>query len=186
MTSDIIFAFVGGIAVGFAAGFGIANRIAGRKYEQKTFQMAKEKIEAVNNLQDIQAKNEDLQDQIERLAAKDKDFAEHISERVGPEDDGPLREPRVISMEEFQFGYPYTEDHSATYYQGNGVLIDENGDVVEDVVGMIGEEGQKACEETTDDTIYIHNDELNINFEVGIIGDDCMACNIEYDDLEED
>lgn len=187
MTNDMILAFVGGIAVGFVAGFGIANRIAGRKYERQTFQMAQEKTEAVNNLQDVQAKNEDLQSQIERMAAKDEDFAEHISERMGPEDDRPLREPSVISMEEFQFGYPYSEDHSAVYYQGDGVLYDERGVKVDDILDMIGEEGLTACQDTEDDTIYVHNDALNFNYEIDIRPyDSYLDKHDEDDDLEEE
>lgn len=179
MTSDIIFAFVGGIAVGVVAGMGIANRLAGRKYERQTFQMAKERT-------DLKAKNEDLQSQIEKLAAKDRDFAEHISERMGPEDDRPLREPCVISMEEYQFGYPYTENQAATYYQGNGILLDERGEVVDNMKDILGDEGMWACENTEDDTVYIHNDALNINYEVDIRKEAYDFEEFEDDDLEED
>lgn len=179
MTSDIIFAFVGGIAVGVVAGMGIANRLAGRKYERQTFQMAKERT-------DLQAKNEDLPSQIEKLAAKDHDFAEHISERMGPEDDRPLREPCVISMEEYQFGYPYTENQAATYYQGNGILLDERGEVVDNMKDILGDEGMWACENTEDDTVWIHNDALNINYEVDIRKEAYDFEEFEDDDLEED
>ena len=184
-TLDIIVAFVGGIVVGVVAGAGIANRIAGRKHEEQMRAQAKENVDISAELQDRTYENEKLRNRVEELAQKDKDFAEHISERVGPEDDPPFRPPFVISMEDFQLRYYRSEDHSLTYYQPDGVLVDEYGNPVENMETLVGADGQWALENTEDDTIYIHCDETNSNYEIDVRQDHYGFDEFEDDDLEE-
>lgn len=194
-TLDIIVAFVGGIVVGVVAGAGIANRIAGRKHEEQMRAQAKENVDISAELQDKSFENEQLKQKVDdletsyerigQLAEKDKDFAEHISERVGPEDDPPFRPPFVISMEDFQLRYYRSEDHSLTYYQPDGVLVDEYGNPVENMETLVGADGQWALENTEDDTIYIHCDETNSNYEIDVRQDHYGFDEFEDDDLEE-
>lgn len=194
-TLEILVAFVGGIIVGVVAGAGIANRIAGRKHEEQMQTQAKENVDISAELQDKNYENEQLKQKVDdlessyerigQLAEKDKDFAEHISERVGPEDDPPFRPPFVISMEDFQLRYYRSEDHSLTYYQPDGILVDECGNLVENPVVLVGEDGQWALENTEDDTIYIHCDEMNANYEIDVRQDSYVFANLEDDDLEE-
>lgn len=74
--------------------------------------------------------------------------------------------PYVISPLKFAEGCDY-DTISLTYYS-DGVLVDDMGELVEDVAGTVGTEFPEHFGEYTDDpdTVYVRNDRLEADYEI--------------------
>lgn len=72
--------------------------------------------------------------------------------------------PYVIPPEEFMNNEDY-ENISLTYYS-DGVLADENDDVVEDVENVVGRESLNHFGEYEDDSVFVRNDILKCDYEI--------------------
>ena len=72
--------------------------------------------------------------------------------------------PHVIPPEEFDTKPDY-ETVSLTYYADN-VLADEMDDIVEDVDDRIGEDSLTHFGEYEDDSVFVRNDAMRIDFEI--------------------
>lgn len=73
------------------------------------------------------------------------------------------RKPYIIPPEEFDM-----EDYdtcSLTYYS-DGILADENNDIIEDVEDTVGEESLTHFGEYEDDSVFVRNDKLKIDYEI--------------------
>lgn len=115
---------------------------------------------------------------------QDDDFDEHFAEREYPEDDEPedipyvydggerdeepCRPPFEISTEELEGEFSDSELTSITFYQGDEMLLDERGELISDVAGLLGPLVADALATCTDDCIYVHNDAHDTNYEVVI------------------
>ncbi len=120
---------------------------------------------------------------------QDDDFDEHFAEREHPEDDlpedpdeddepyiydggqrdeEPCRPPFEISTEELEGEFADSELTSITFYQGDEMLLDERGELISDVAGLLGPLVADALATCTDDCIYVHNDAHDTNYEVVI------------------
>lgn len=78
-------------------------------------------------------------------------------------DDKMENRPYVIPPDEFDM-----EDYdtcSLTYYS-DGILADENNDIVEDVEDTVGEESLTHFGEYEDDSVFVRNDKLKIDYEI--------------------
>lgn len=84
--------------------------------------------------------------------------------------------PYVISPRDFDETDYATE--TLDYYEGDGVLVDAYGDVVEDVESMVGKDFAKHFGENEEDvdTVYVRNDEEEMDYEIcrnfGCYGED--------------
>lgn len=72
--------------------------------------------------------------------------------------------PYVITPEEFDDSDYATE--SLDYYEGDGVLVDAYGDVVEDVADMVGADFASHFGEYEEDTVYVRNDAREMDYEI--------------------
>ena len=76
-------------------------------------------------------------------------------------------DPYVISPLKFAEGCDY-ETISLTYFQNGGILVDELGELVNDIEGTVGLEFHEHFGEYTDDpdTVYVRNDRLEVDYEI--------------------
>ena len=72
--------------------------------------------------------------------------------------------PYVISPEEYEDSDYNTE--ALDYYEGDGVLVDAYGDVVENVDELVGADFASHFGEYERDTVYVRNDETEIDYEI--------------------
>lgn len=94
------------------------------------------------------------------------DKNEYRSEYDPAEDDDDPEDrkgPYVITPDEF--GWLSYDTVSLTYY-ADGVLTDENDDVVEDVDELIGSDSLTHFGEYEDDSVFVRNDELKCDYEI--------------------
>lgn len=76
----------------------------------------------------------------------------------------PVDGPYVITPQQFGEIEEY-EKVTYTYY-ADGILVDEDKDVVEDVDGTVGEESLNHFGQYEPDSVYVRNDELKIDYEI--------------------
>lgn len=167
MKVKMIFAFVAGVAIGSV----VTWKLIDSKIESKYAQIAKEEIESVVKefSKDVEVKlPESEPGRPEPNTADDK--KEYISlvndlytnEEGGTED---MRDkPYVISPDEFGENDEY-DIVTLTHYE-DGVLEDENGDIIEDVDNVVGEDFYTHYGEYEDDAIHIRNDKLKTDYEI--------------------
>lgn len=93
---------------------------------------------------------------------KYKDYAR------GEDDDDDVSDdkeaPYVITPEEFGWLHDY-ETISLTYY-ADGVLTDEEDDVIDDVDDAVGEDSLTHFGEYADDAVYVRNDKRKCDYEI--------------------
>lgn len=82
---------------------------------------------------------------------------------IGKEVKG-VRKPYVIPPMEFDTKDDY-EVYSLTYY-ADGVLVDEQGNPIEDVEGMVGRESLTHFGEYEEDAVHVRNDDMQCDFEI--------------------
>jgi len=87
-----------------------------------------------------------------------------------------LDEPYVIKPEIFGEEDDY-EEVSLTHY-ADGVLCDEQDNPIEDVDGLVGADYAEHFGEYEDDSVFVRNDRLKIDFEI-------LADQRNYSDLDE-
>ena len=123
---------------------------------------------------------------------RDADFDEHFADREYPEDDAdlddpdadlddpdadfydggsrdpddPCRPPFEIDEKELEDEFSDSELTSITFYQGDEMLLDERGELISDIAGLLGSMVADALPTCTDDYIYVHNDAHDTNYEV--------------------
>ena len=86
------------------------------------------------------------------------------AEKFMGETDIPSEKPYVISPEEFdELGYTICE---LTYYAGNDVLVDDEGDPIEDPGRTVGTEFSSHFGEYEDDAVFVRNDRLMSDYQI--------------------
>lgn len=78
--------------------------------------------------------------------------------------DDPAPGPYVISPEDFGSTFEY--DSVALVYYADGVLVDEDNNVVEDAESLIGDEALDHIGEYEPDSVHVRNDEKRCDYEV--------------------
>lgn len=84
-----------------------------------------------------------------------------------------LKEPYMISIDDFDAGYPERYDtESLTYYAVDDILANDEDEMINDVESLIGADaldhfGAEAAELSGDsETMYIRNEKLHCDYEV--------------------
>ena len=80
------------------------------------------------------------------------------------ETDIPSEKPYIISPDEFdEIGYTICE---LTYYSGNGVLVDEDGEPIENPERTVGTDFSNHFGEYEDDAVFVRNDRLMSDYQI--------------------
>lgn len=80
-----------------------------------------------------------------------------------PKEVSRVNTPRVITPDEF--GEIDYETITLRYY-ADGILADDNDDIIYDVDDVIGRESLSHFGEYEDDAVYVRNDEMKVDYEV--------------------
>lgn len=170
----------GKIAI-FATGAAVGSAVTWKLIKDKYEQMAREDIQSVR---DYYAKKHECDEEEARdveeededpVAVDEEDIAEYhelletlnysgkndISEKGEPEEDD---DPKVICPDEFGELDDY-EIRSLTYYP-DGVLTDEDNNIIEDVDSLVGEDSLSHFGEYEEDSVFVRNAELETDFEI--------------------
>lgn len=169
-------AFVGGIGIGFFAGW----KIQGKRLDKEWAELQKAKEKAKGNSQPIKApspvasveeKNEEPPEPIEesepdRVIAR-QIIRDHGYDRIVPREPTisnlkPIPEPYIINEDEF--GSIDSYDTACLTYYTDGRLVRDDGEEV-DVENTIGLDTISHFTET-DDLVYVRNDFLESDYEV--------------------
>lgn len=149
-------AFISGAAVGAI----VAWKLAKDKYEK----IAEEEIASVKEVYsrkvvEMEEKEVDEdQSTLEEYMQIAKDEGYSSDEEV---DD--IKKPYVISPEQFENSeYPV---ETLTYYN-DGVLTDDQNNVIEDAASMVGVDFPEHYGEFEDDCVYVRNDKEEVDYEI--------------------
>ena len=165
--------FAAGVAVGAAA----TNHFFKTKYER----LYREDVESVKRAFSMPQQSEPVEGSTEDEVASEPDseevetYNEIIStqgyqtvsgnpeESIGEEVKG-VRRPYVISPVEFDTEDDY-EVYTLTYY-ADGVLVDEQGNLIENVEAMIGRDSLNHFGEYEEDAVHVRNEAMQCDFEI--------------------
>ena len=128
-----------------------------------TWYLLKDKYEALAQEEDADKEKPDLKEYAERLK---KEGYTRYSDFGSDEEEKPVSEagPYVIPPEQFGDDEEY-EQISLTYY-ADGVLADENDEVIEDVEDAVGIDSLNHFGEYEDDSVFVRNDARKCDYEI--------------------
>lgn len=175
-----VIAFVTGAAVGYFA----ANYLLKDKYEKRFQQEVSSTIEAFKtNKNDEHKKDDEVNFKDEKLKAISDDIVvddiKEYAKNIGKHDYSEVKDEKPSEEREDNINHtkPYviTEEEVDAYmnysitqwnYYADGVLTDENNEVVEDVSTTIGKESFEHLKKTSESAIYVRNDLLELDYEI--------------------
>lgn len=182
-------AFAAGVVVGLVAGLGIGHHVKEKQLEQQTFDSAKKYMDISDDLDKANYENDRLKREIEDLKTfpangHDKEPETNDDES---EDDISGLEPMVITEYEYQFKYPRAATISLTYYQGDGILVEDNEQIpILEPEEALGEEAMWILPNVEDDVVYVYNPKANLCYEIGINNGNYSDDYAPEDDAEEE
>lgn len=114
--------------------------------------------------------NEDPDDEIDFFddgAPEEQEGAES-----NEDENGELKEPFVITKEMFDHDYAYCDSEEMHWYPNDCTLADFNNEVVPNPYDILGDQGMAELDANSNttgkDIIYVHNDSMDVNYEVVI------------------
>lgn len=179
MSKTCFVMFVVGAAAGSAATW-----LYAKKYYERIAQEEIDSVKAVfserkpdtvvknNNVQEENQHKADiakLKPDLVNYAAKLQEegytnYTKH-SEKIIEEKDVPMpNKPYIISPEEFGESGNYTQI-SLTYYS-DGVLADDEDEIIEDIDDTVGEDFADHFGDYEDDSVFVRNDRLRCDYEI--------------------
>lgn len=171
MNSKIKFVF--SFVIGAAVGYVVSNKFLNDKYKK----LADEEIASVKDVFSAkysaeQAVNDVSDDQVceeykEQLKETKYDCCFNSNEGDHPKNEEHKKfnnRPYVIKPEEFGDKDDY-DCISLTYYS-DGVLTDEDNEIIEDVDCVVGSNSLKHFGEYEDDSVFVRNDIFKCDYEI--------------------
>ena len=160
----------------FTAGAAIGSVVTWKLVERKCEQRTKREVDEVRAYYDDkyneQAKHEEAVEELEEPDEREEyeefvrnmGYATHSDDKIyEKEDDDDMAKPYVIPPEEYdENGY---ETMSFRYY-ADGILVDETGTIVDDLDGTVGADFATHFGEYEDDSVFVRNDEMKVDFEI--------------------
>lgn len=158
-------------SLGAAAGAAVSWKVIKTKYEQIT----REEIESVKEYYKNRSQAEDVHEEIDCEEDEEEDD-ENSTELLGEYRDialgyiveqketNDMKKPYIISPEEF--GEEYEYDTETLLYYEDGVLADTDDNIINDVNGIIGFDSLNHFGEYEDDSVFVRNERLKIDYEV--------------------
>lgn len=159
--------FVVGAAIGSAATYFYVNEYHKKRADKEIEEMRDyyvgryEHDEEENNEEPTE---EDVRNYSNALEGWEYvNYAHKITDDEEKEETDRVDKPYVIPPKEFgELGY---REMSLNYY-ADGVLTDEDDDPIEDVVDTVGSEFYKHFGEYEEDSVYVRNDSVKVDFEI--------------------
>lgn len=163
----------------FTAGAAIGSAVTWNALKTKYEQIANEEIESVKRHYKMKEAGEQavkgFEDGLNGVEEETKDKYESYAKRyLSDQDEKPeqkvkkeeekVEKPYVISPDEFGEIDEY-EIISLTLY-ADGVLADDQGNIVDDVEGTVGKDSLNHFGEYEDDSVFVRNDERRCDYEI--------------------
>lgn len=157
-------------AAGAAIGSAVTWKLLYDRYEQRleedinSYKEARSRRERMKEEESADDQEEDpgmTRAQYEELIQESGYATQSEIEEEGVDD---VEKPYVISPDEFNEFDDYSVI-SLTYYE-DGVLTDDNNEIVEDVVGTVGKDFARHFGEYEEDAVHIRNDEKKCDYEI--------------------
>lgn len=128
------------------------------------------KVHAMSYTVIPEQENEDPDDEIDFFddgAPEEQEGAESDED-----ENGELKEPFVITKEMFDHDYAYCDSEEMHWYPNDCTLADFNNEVVPNPYDILGDQGMAELDSNSNttgkDIIYVHNDSMDVNYEVVI------------------
>ncbi len=166
------FGSVAAFVIGAAAGSAVTWVYAKNKYEA----LIQEEIDSVKEhfqkMEQERKEEDNREEEANGYVKKDAgvvDYMKKIEEKkygdaLGGKEAETVNKPYVISPDEFGEKDEY-EQISLTYYS-DGVLADEDDEIVEDADSVIGEDSLERFGEYEEDSVFVRNDRLKCDYEI--------------------
>lgn len=142
----------------------IAERKEAEVKKQETVEAQKQKAEVLTK--ELQYVSEDSTEQREEDIPEPADPDSWADEAVYEPVEASASDIYVIDAEAFKQDLARKEGYTLTYYQGDGILVDERNDVMETGRKMLGDECYESLAKTEEDFIYVANDVEDCMYEV--------------------
>lgn len=106
----------------------------------------------------------------------DDQFKDYV-ESGHPEDD-PAEEPYTISYVAFANENQHYDKITIMYYDADGVLTDEDNDIIPDIDGLVGLDNLNNFGKYSQDpnVVHVRNEKRNVDFEI------CLAPGVSYEE----
>lgn len=164
-----------GVAIAFGLGAAIGSIVTWRVLKTKYEQIAQEEIDSVKeafaNRKENYEQNTDVSQVREATEEKDALVAEinklnyaTFSNDKKEEEEKDVDAPYIISSDAYG-EYEGFELETLTYY-ADGVVANDNGEVIEDVERLIGEEWKEFMIEDGEECVFVRNETLETDYEV--------------------
>lgn len=108
--------------------------------------------------------DEDTREMYETYAKRYSSEQNERPQKIKEEEEENVEKPYVISPEEFGEIEEY-ETISLTLYD-DGVLTDDDGNIIDDVEGTVGKESLNHFGEYEEDSVFVRNDERRCDYEI--------------------
>lgn len=165
-------------------------------WDASDFDFWRKKIEDTNELLNERIEEKKKQKDKKTYAELSKEyrnesFDEHFADRVGPTDEHDedpddeeedIPEIKLIDQKTFNENLDYYDYEKMTYYQVDGVLVDEVGDVVYDEDEVIGREGVEKISHTEEDMMYSLDEAANKMYEIVVDHNSEFLCDMDFTD----
>lgn len=146
---------------------------------QKAIVEAENDLDASRTVQEVDISDESSGSERVPIKSKAREFArlsreyhsdsfdEHFENFVSPDDDEPL-ETRMIDEDTFKKCMDVKDVEEITYFQEDGILADENQEVITNQLDILGEEAMEEIPDTPKDYLYIDNEDYDILYRVNV------------------
>ena len=180
----------------FAAGAAIGSVATWKIIEEKYKRFAQEQIDSVKralvddcfNVTDYISEIEPTQETEEEVKEKpdgrvmdQKAYENMVSGEgytnysnnnndISKEEEDDVEKPYVIAPEEFG---EFEDDYKniTLWYHSDGILTDDNDNVIDDVESIVGEDSLTHFGEYEDDSVFVRNDKLKCDYEILAVED---------------
>ena len=155
----------------FAAGAGLGVAATWKYFKTKYERIAREEIDSVYaTIAKREKKAQDSETDISAYTPDKEDEADYVDvlKDLGYADKEVefMAKPYVIAPEEFGEVEDY-ETETLTYYEGDGVLVDDiSNEVIEDVESLVGEDSLQHFGEYEPDSVHVRNDRAQCDYEI--------------------
>lgn len=178
--------------IGAAAGAAVAVVVVRQKY----IDLAEDEIQSVREMYEsrvreaeddeeaTRAEFEEIQEKHRQRMAeegekKTRPYRTNYSdpiERLGPAEaagahiitrSDTKKAPYVISIDDFHNTKNYFDKINLTYYSGDGVLVDDKEELVDDIQNLVGDNLDKFGAQSEDpDVVFVRNEKMTSDFEI--------------------
>lgn len=159
----------------FAAGAAVGSVVTWKVIEKRYKQIAQEEIDSMNEYYrskyGVEDETEEEEEVVEDQQIDIREYAKKLADQkyinyanLDEEEVDDVEKPYVIPPEEY--GELSGYDAVTLYYHADGVLTDDQNEVVEDVDDVVGEDFSSHFGEYEDDSVFIRNDAKRVDYEI--------------------